>query len=105
MGGNKGKQTLADFVYPSRISKIEAMEAVLRLIKRVYFFFTHPIYSVKFLQSRQMEEIEDLHPNLPTDLSVFTLKTGYQKLLFSIDFIGLRHNSFLICYFPETLAF
>ena len=28
---------------PSRICKIEAMEAVLWLIKRVYFFLTHPV--------------------------------------------------------------
>ena len=28
---------------PSRIFKIEAMEAVLWLVKRVYFFLTHPV--------------------------------------------------------------
>ena len=33
----------------------------------------------------QLAEIEDLHPNLSTDLSVFTLKIGHQNLLFFID--------------------
>ena len=50
-----------------------------------------------------MAEIEDLHPNLSTDVSVFTRKIGDQNLSFSIDFIGLRQNSSLICYFPEII--
>ena len=50
-----------------------------------------------------MAEIENLHPNLSTDLSVFILKTGHQNPSFSIDFNGLRHNSPLICYFPEII--
>ena len=51
-----------------------------------------------------MAEIDDLHPNLSTDLSVFTLRIGHQNFSFSIDFIGLRHNSLLICYFPEIIS-
>ena len=31
---------------PSRIIKIEVLEAVLWLIKRVYFILTHPVYSL-----------------------------------------------------------
>ena len=31
---------------PSRIFKIEAIEAVLWLIKRVYFILTHPVYNM-----------------------------------------------------------
>ena len=52
-----------------------------------------------------MAEMKDFHPNLSTDLSVFTLKTGLQKLLFSEDFIGLRHNSPLICFSKRLSAF
>ena len=44
-----------------------------------------------------MPEIEDLHPNL----GVFALKIGHQ---FSIDVIGLRHNSPLICYFQQIIS-
>ena len=44
-----------------------------------------------------MAEINHLHPDLSTDLSVFTLKIGLQNLSFSVDFIGLRHNSSIIC--------
>ena len=62
------------------------------------------MYSVKFLQNRQLTEIEELHPTWSTYLSVFTLKTGHQNLLFSIDFIGLRHNSSLIFYFPGIIS-
>ena len=51
-----------------------------------------------------MAETEDLHPNFSTDLSVFTLKIGHQDLSFCEDFIGLRHNSPLICYFPEIIS-
>ena len=51
-----------------------------------------------------MAEIERFHPNLSTDLTVFTLKTGHQNLSFSIGFIGLRHKSSLICYFPENIG-
>ena len=51
-----------------------------------------------------MAEIEHLHANLPTDLSVLTLKIGHQDLSFFIDFIGLRHNSLLIFYFPENIS-
>ena len=51
-----------------------------------------------------MAEIEDFYPNLSTDLTVFTLKTGHQSFPFSIDFIGLRHKSSLICYFPEIIG-
>ena len=51
-----------------------------------------------------MAEIEGLRPNLSTDLSVFTLKIGHQNLSFSIDFIGLRHCSSLICYFQEIMS-
>ena len=57
------------------------------------------IYSVKILQHREISEIENLHPNVSTDLSVFILKTGLQNLSFSIDLNGLLHNSSLICYF------
>ena len=49
------------------------------------------IYSFKVSLSREMTEIEDLHPDLSTDLSAFTLKIGHQNLLFSIGVIGLRH--------------
>ena len=51
-----------------------------------------------------MAEIEDLHPDLLTDLSVFTLKTGHRNLSFSIGFIKLCHSSSLICYFPEIIS-
>ena len=51
-----------------------------------------------------MAEIQDFHPDLSTDLGVFSLKTEHQNLSFSIDFIGLRHNSLLICYFPEIIS-
>ena len=51
-----------------------------------------------------MAEIEDFHPNLSTDLTVFTLKMGHQNLSFPIDFIGLRHQSSLICYLPEIIS-
>ena len=51
-----------------------------------------------------MTEIKDLHPTLSTDLSVFTLKIGLQNLSFPRDFIGLRHNSSPICYFPEIIC-
>ena len=51
-----------------------------------------------------MTKIEDLHPNLSTDLSVFTLGIGLQNLSFSIDFIVLRHNSSLICYLREIIS-
>ena len=62
------------------------------------------IYSVKLLQSREMAEIEDLHPNLSTNLSDFTLKIGHRNLLFSKDFIGSHHDSSLTCYFPEIVS-
>ena len=52
-----------------------------------------------------MAEMRDLHSDLSTDLSVFTLRTGHQNLSFSNDFIGLRHNSSQICYFPEIVDF
>ena len=42
-----------------------------------------------------MAKIKDLHPNLSSDLSVFTVK----NLSSSADFSGLRHNSSLFCYF------
>ena len=45
-----------------------------------------------------------MHPNWSKDLSVFTLKIGHQNLLFSIDFIGLRHNSSVIHYFPGIIS-
>ena len=45
MGGNKCKQKLADFVY--WIFKIEVVEAMLWLVKRVYFILTHPVYRFK----------------------------------------------------------
>ena len=51
-----------------------------------------------------MAEMEDFHPNLSTDLTVFTLKIGHQNPSFSIYFIGLRHKSSLICYFPEIIG-
>ena len=51
-----------------------------------------------------MAEIKDLHPNLSTDLSVFTLKIELQNLLFSIDFTELRHTSSIICYFPGMIC-
>ena len=44
-----------------------------------------------------MAKIEDLHPNLSIDLNVF-------RLSFSVDFIGLRHNSPPICYFREIIS-
>ena len=40
-----------------------------------------------------MAEIDALHLNLTTNLSVFTLKIGLQYLSFSTEFIGLYHNS------------
>ena len=63
------------------------------------------IYSFKLLQCREMAEIEDLHPNLATRLSAFTVKIGHQNLLFSIGFIGFHHNSSLICNFTEIISF
>ena len=51
-----------------------------------------------------MVEIGDLHPNLSTHLSVFALQIRRQNLSFSIDFIGLRHNSSLICYFRKIIG-
>ena len=51
-----------------------------------------------------MAEIEDFHPNLSTVLTVFTLKIENQNLSFSIEFIGLRQKSSLICYFPEVIG-
>ena len=66
---------------------------------------TQRIYTLSnFVQNRQLAETEDFHPNLSTDLSVFTLKIGHQNLLFSIDYIGLCRNSSLICYFPEIIS-
>ena len=56
----------------------------------------------QFLQSRDMAY--DLHPNLLTGLSVLALKIGHLNLLFSVDLIGLRLNSSLICYFPEIIS-
>ena len=50
-----------------------------------------------------MAEMKDLHPNLSTDLSVFTLKIG-QNLSFPLYSIGLNHKSSLICYFPENIS-
>ena len=44
------------------------------------------------------------HPNLPTNLSVFTLKIEHQNLSFYINFIGLRGKSPLICFFPEIIS-
>ena len=51
-----------------------------------------------------MAEIEDLHPNLSTNLRVFSLKIGHQNLSFSTDFSGLRHNFSLICYLPHIIS-
>ena len=51
-----------------------------------------------------MADIEDLQSNLSTHPSIFTLKIGHQNLLFCIGFTGLRHNSSLICYFPEIIS-
>ena len=51
-----------------------------------------------------MAKIKDLHPNLLTDLSVFPLKIGLQNLSFFIDFIGLGHNSSLMCYLREIIS-
>ena len=48
-----------------------------------------------------MAEIQDLHPKLSTDLSVFSRKIGHQNLSFSTDFIGLRHNSPTNLLFPR----
>ena len=48
--------------------------------------------------------MEDLHPDLSTDRGAFTLKIWHHNLSFSIDFIGLRHSSSLICYFPEIIS-
>ena len=48
-----------------------------------------------------MAEIEDLHSNLLTDLSVFAMKIGLRNLSFSVDLIGLHHSSSLIGYFLE----
>ena len=45
-----------------------------------------------------------LHPDLSTDLCVFTLKSGYRNVSCSIDFFGLRHNSPLFCYFLEIIS-
>ena len=42
-----------------------------------------------------MAEIEDLHPNLSTDLS---------ECLHSENLFGLRHNSSLICYFTKNIS-
>ena len=61
-------------------------------------------YSVKFLWNGEMAEIKGLYPSLSIDLSVFTLKIWLQNLSFSIDFIDLRHNSSLMCYFPEIIS-
>ena len=52
-----------------------------------------------------MAKIENLHPNLSTDLSVFTLRIGLQKRLLSIDFIRLRHNTSIIAICERLLAF
>ena len=51
-----------------------------------------------------MAEIGDFHPNLSTDLTVFTPKIGHQNLSFSINFIGLRHKSSLMYYFPDIIG-
>ena len=40
---------------PSRIFKIEAMEAVLWIIKRVYFILTHPVYSLIFMHEKAID--------------------------------------------------
>ena len=42
-----------------------------------------------------MAELEDLHPNLLTDLSLFTPKIELQNPSVSVDFIGFGHNSSL----------
>ena len=51
-----------------------------------------------------MAEIDDMHPNLLTDRSIFTLNIGHQNLLVSVNLIGLRHNFSLICYFPQIIS-
>ena len=51
-----------------------------------------------------MAEIDKLRPNSSIELSVFTLKIRLKKFSFSVDFIGLRHNFSLICYFPEIIS-
>ena len=52
-----------------------------------------------------MAEIQDLIPDLSTDLTVFTLNIGHRNLSFCIGFVGLCHNYLLICYFPRLMAF
>ena len=49
------------------------------------------------LSNREMAEIEDFHPNCDLTISL-------ENWEFSIDFIGLRHKSSLICYFSETIG-